>query len=76
MIELKKIEIKYIWETIDAIPLLPLVGLNNHQPIIHMSKRMLYFYTTYENINQFSIGYIINPSLHITNMFIEHVENA
>ena len=73
MIELekrKKIETKYIWETIDVIPLLTLVGMNHRQPIIQMSKTMVYLYTRYEQINPFKIGYMINPSLHINRVFI------
>ena len=69
----EKIENKYRWETIDVIPLLPLIGLNYHQPIIHMSKIMVYIYTTDEQINQFPIGCMINPSLQINKLFREQV---
>ena len=34
-----------------------------------MSKRMVYLYATDEQIKQFSIGYMINPSLHINKVF-------
>ena len=71
MIELKKIRIesKYRQEAIDFFPLLPLIGLNHSQPIINIPKRMVYLYTTYEKINKLAIGYIINPSLQVDNMF-------
>ena len=36
-------ETKYRWEKIDVIPLLTLVGLNHHQPIIQMSKEWYIF---------------------------------
>ena len=49
------------WETLDVIPLMPLVGVNYCQPILHMSKIMVYCYSTDESINQFAIGYMINP---------------
>ena len=39
------------WETLDVIPLLPLVGVNYIQPILHMSKRMVHCYYTDETIN-------------------------
>ena len=42
-IELKK-ETKYRWETIDVIPLLPLVGVSCCQPIINFSKRMVHIH--------------------------------
>ena len=46
---------------IDAIPLFPLLGVNNFQPILHMSKILVYLYKTDKGINQFAIGYVINP---------------
>ena len=56
---------------IDFIPLLPLIGVNHIQPIIHMSKIMVYLYTTDEQINQFVIGCMINPSLRVNRVFRE-----
>ena len=53
----------------DVIPLLPLVGLNNCQPILHMSKIMIYIYSKDEKINQFAIVYTIKPSLPINKIF-------
>ena len=35
---------------------------------------MVYLYATYGKINQYAIGYMINPSLHINKMFREQVE--
>ena len=37
---------------------------------------MVHCYTTDEIINQFVIGYMINPSLKFNNVFITEVENA
>ena len=62
-------------ETLAVIPLIPLVGVNHSQPILHISKIMLHCYSTNETINPFSIGYIINPSLNCKKVFIEKVEN-
>ena len=56
-------------------PLLSLVGVNHFQPILHISKIMVHFYSIYEHINQFPIGCIINPSLNVNKMFREKVEN-
>ena len=39
-----------------------------------MSKRMVYIYTIDEQINQFEIGYMINPPLHVNKVFREQVE--
>ena len=50
------------WETLDAIPLMPFVGVNHRQPILHISKIIVRWYSIDEIINQFVIGYMINPS--------------
>ena len=62
------------WETLDVIPLVSLVGLIHCQPILHISKIMVHFYSTYETINQFAIGYMINPSLNCNKVYREQVE--
>ena len=59
---------------IDVIPLLPLLGVNYCHPLIHMSKRLVYLYTTDKKINQFEIVYMINPSIHVNKVFREKVE--
>ena len=41
-----------------------------------MSKIIVYPYTTYKQINQFSIGYMINPSLHVNRVFREKIEKS
>ena len=39
-----------------------------------MSKIIFHCYSTDESINQFSISYMINPSLNCNKLFIEQVE--
>ena len=56
---------------IDVIPLFSLIRVNHRKPLINMSKRMVCIYATDEQINQFAIGYVINPSLHVNKVFIE-----
>ena len=51
-----------------------LVGINNIQPILYMSKWMVHCYNTDETINQFLIGYMINPSLNCNNLYRVQVE--
>ena len=53
---------------------MPLLGVNNCQPIIHMSKILVYIYRTYKQVIKFSIGYMINPSLHINKVLREQVK--
>ena len=57
-----------------VIPIIPILGINHRQPILNMSKIMVQCYTTDETINQFTIGYIINPSLKFNNVFITQAE--
>ena len=59
-----------------CIILIPLVGVNYSQPILHMSKIMVHCYSTYESINPFAIGYMVNPSLNCNRVFIEQVEKC
>ena len=51
--EKEKIETKYGWQTLNAISLLPLVGVNLHQPLRHMFKIMVHIYSTYYRVNLF-----------------------
>ena len=53
-----------------------LVGVNHCQPILYMSKIMVYYYSTDETINPFAIGYMINPSLNCNKVFIVQVEKC
>ena len=48
---------------------MPIVGLNRCLPILHMSTILVHCYTTCKIINQFPIGYMINPSLKFNNAF-------
>ena len=53
-----------------------ILGVNHNLPILHMSKRMVHIYTTGKTIHQFSMGYMINPSLQFNKIFKTQVENA
>ena len=55
---------------------MPLVGIKNLQPVLHMSKIMVHYYYTDENINQCAIGYMINPSLNCNKVFRVQVEKC
>ena len=70
----EKVPGKDKWETLNGIPIMTLVGINHRQPILHLSKIMIHCYSTDENINQSSIGYMINPSLNCNKLFIIQVE--
>ena len=51
-----------------------LVGVNHCQPILNMSKKIVHCYYTDEIINQFAIGYMINPSINCNKVIREQVE--
>ena len=54
---------------------MPIVRVNNFLPMLNVSKMMVHIYTTGENIHQFEIGYMINPSLQFNKIFKTQVEN-
>ena len=70
----KKVPGKDKWETLAVIPLIPYVGVNNRQPILHMYKRMVHWYSTDETNINFEIGYTINPLLNCNKVFRVQVE--
>ena len=72
----KNIPAKDKWEIPAVIPLMPIVGLNHRLPILHMNKIMLHIYTSCKIMNQFTIGYMIKPSLRFNNAFRTQVEKC
>ena len=44
--EKKKNPEKDKWELPAVIPLMPIVGVNNRLPVLHLSKRMVHIYST------------------------------
>ena len=61
-------------ETLAFIPLMPLVGANHCQHILHTSKIIFHCYCTDDSINRFAVCYMINPSLNCNKVFEEQVE--
>ena len=46
------------------------IGRVNHcQHILYTPKKILYIKSTKKRINQFEIGYMVNPTLHVNNVF-------
>ena len=43
----------------------PLLGDNHRLPLLHMAKCFIWIEETGKHINDFEIGYMINPSLHV-----------
>ena len=61
-------------EALDVIPLMPLVGVNHRQPILHMSEIMVHCYSINKSINKFAIGYMTTPSLNCNKVFRRQVK--
>ena len=58
---------------IDVITQLTLSGVNHRQPIVHMSKILVYLYTTDKRINKFAIDPMIKTTLNVSKVLIEQV---
>ena len=46
-----------------------LLGTNHRLPLSHIDKSYIWIEETKERINEFSIGYMINPTLNINRYF-------
>ena len=58
------------------MPMLSLFGAYHHPPLFHMDKRYILLNEKKQRINEFTIGYMINPGLNVNKAFIEQVENV
>ena len=52
------------------MPMLSLLVENRRLPLFHMSKRFIWIDETKKRINEFTIGYMINPGLNVNKAFI------
>ena len=57
------------------MPMLSLLVANHLLYLFHMAKNFIWISETKKHINEFTIGYMINPGLNINRAFIEQVEN-
>ena len=60
---------KYICNYRHRTPMLPLLGANHRLTLFHMAKRFIWIEETGEHINEYEIGCMINPSLHVNKSF-------
>ena len=70
----EKLPVKDKWEMPAIIRLMPIVGVNNCLPILHLFKIMVHIYTAGKTIHQFAISYMINPSFKFKDSFRTQVE--
>ena len=53
-----------------------LLGTKHYMPLTHMAKIYIWLEETNQRINQFSIGYMMNPNLHKNKGFREQVKGC
>ena len=68
--ENKRIETKDKWNQLNIIDIQYLLGTNHRLHLSHMAKRYIWIEETNQRINEFSIGYVMNPNLHKKKVFI------
>ena len=69
-----KIGTKDKWNQLNIIEIQSMLGTNHRPPLSHMAKSCIWLEERYQRINEFSIGYIINPNLHKNKVFRKQVK--
>ena len=72
--ENKKIKNKDICNNFHHMPMLSLLGGNHRLALFHTANRFIWLNETKQRINEFTIGYMINPRLNVNKSFREQVE--
>ena len=70
----KTIETKEKRNQINLIDIKYMLGTNHLLPLSHMAKNYICLEATNQRINEFSIGYTMNPNLNINKAFREQVK--
>ena len=53
-----------------------LLGTNRRMPLLHISKRYIWIEEKNQRIDEFSIGYMMNPILHHKKAFKQQVKGC
>ena len=72
----KKIKNKDRFNHCNNITMQSLLGTNHRLPLSHMAKSYIWLELKNEHINEFSIGYMINPNLSINKAFKEQMKKS
>ena len=70
----KKIETKYKWNQLNILDVQSLLGTNCRRPLLHMSKSYIWLEEKNQRINEFSIGYMMNPNFNTNKAFRQQVK--
>ena len=73
---MRKIKNKDRWNHCNHIPMQSLLETNHRLSLFHVAKSFIWLEETKERINEFSIGYIINPKLNINKAFREQLNKC
>ena len=65
----EKIKNRDKWNYCHDFPILTLLGDNHRLPLIHMAKCFIWLEEKSDCINEFNMGYMINPTLHVNKAF-------
>ena len=71
--ENKKIKNKDRWDYCRHMPMLSLLGANSRLPLFHLAKTSICLNETKKCLNEFMIGYMINPGLNVNKISREQV---
>ena len=69
-----KIETKDKWNQLNIMDIKYMLGTNNCMPLSHMAKSYICIEEKNQRINEFSIGYMMNPNLNMNKVFREQVK--
>ena len=72
----KKIETKDKWNQINVLSMESVLGANFRMPLVHMSNRKIWIEEKNQRINEFSFGYMLNPTLKTSKVFKEKVKTC
>ena len=68
-IKKQKIETKDKWNQMNILNMQSMLVDNGRMPLLHMYKSYIWLEETNQRINEFSIGYIMNPTLYRNRAF-------
>ena len=72
--EKKTIQTQEKWSQLNLMHIQSLLGNNHRLPLSHMAKSYIWLEETNQRLNEFSIGYMMNPNLSINKAFKEQVK--
>ena len=70
----EKTETKDKWNQMNILNVQSMLGANCRMPLLHMSKSYIWLEETNKRINEFSIGYMMNPTLYRNRAFKDQVK--